>query len=78
MIPELECVILLVDLPDRGLSAGDIGTVVHVYPGGQAYEAEFFDLDGTTVGVETVEREQIRPARLDELEERRAVRQARA
>lgn len=77
MIPELECVALLVDLPELGLKAGDIGTVVHVYPSGAAYEVEFVDLDGWTIGVETLEQAQIRLARRDELERRSAQREAR-
>ncbi|HKA06061.1 MAG TPA: DUF4926 domain-containing protein [Gemmataceae bacterium] len=49
--------ILTVDVPDRGLCAGDIGTVVdrHVVPGREVgYSVEFFDLTGQTVAVVTL------------------------
>lgn len=49
-------VILLVDLPDEGLNAGDIGTVVeaHHVPGLETgYSVEFFDMLGNTVCVVT-------------------------
>ena len=41
--------------------AGDVGTVVHVYPDGAAYEVEFFTPDGDTVAVVTVEASGVRP-----------------
>lgn len=50
-------VILLQDLPDEGLVAGDIGTVVerHDVQGMQpGYSVEFFDLLGNTLAVVTV------------------------
>jgi hypothetical protein len=50
--------ILTVDLPDEGLHAGDIGTVVdqHRVSGADedGYSVEFFDLTGRTVAVVTV------------------------
>jgi hypothetical protein len=50
--------ILTVDLPDEGLRAGDIGTIVdeHVVPGvaERGYSVEFFDMTGRTVAVVTV------------------------
>ena len=49
------------DLPGHCLCVGDVGTVVHVYRDGLAYEAEFFALDGTTVAVTTVEAVQVCP-----------------
>jgi hypothetical protein len=33
---------------------GDIGTVVLVYRGGEAYEVEFVAADGNTIAVETL------------------------
>jgi hypothetical protein len=44
MINEHDCVILTEDVPDVGLEAGDIGTVVHVHAGGAGYEVEFMTL----------------------------------
>jgi hypothetical protein len=38
---ELDSVVLAVDRPEWGLVAGDVGTIVHVYGEGEAYEVEF-------------------------------------
>lgn len=61
MLKELERVVLLASLPSEGLEAGDVGTVVHVYRDGQAYEVEFVALDGHTTAVATLEVRQVRP-----------------
>ena len=61
MIQEHERAILTDDIPEQGLRAGDVGTVVHVYHDGAAYEIEFFALDGRTLDVATVEVGQVRP-----------------
>jgi hypothetical protein len=60
MIPEHERAVLTADLPEHGLKAGDVGTVVHIYHDGAAYEIEFFTLDGRTLDVVTVEAEHVR------------------
>jgi len=54
MINEHDCVVLLQDLPEERLQAGDVGTVVHVHRGGEGYEVEFMTLTGQTVAVATV------------------------
>jgi len=50
--------ILIRDVPERGLRAGDVGTLVdrHVVPGvaDEGYSVEFFDMTGNTVAVVTV------------------------
>jgi len=56
MIEEHDRVVLTESVPEHDLQAGDVGTVVHVYADGAAYEVEFFRLDGRTVAVETVSR----------------------
>ncbi|MEO8397167.1 MAG: DUF4926 domain-containing protein [Chloroflexota bacterium] len=61
MIPEHDRAILTEDMPKYHLKAGDIGVVVHVYSTGDAYEVEFFTLDGQTLDVVTVEAGQVRP-----------------
>ena len=61
MIKEHDRVVLTTDVPDDGLEAGDVGTVVHVYPDGRAFEVEFLALDGHTTAVTTLETNQIRP-----------------
>jgi len=40
---------------------GDVGTVVHVYQDGKAFEVEFTALDGHTAAVATVEASKVRP-----------------
>jgi hypothetical protein len=61
MIQEHEQVALTVDLPEYHLKAGDIGTVVHIYNKGVAYELELFSLNGHTLDVVTVEAKHVRP-----------------
>ena len=61
MIKEHEQVVLTADLPSHNLKAGDVGVVVHIYSGGEAYELEIFALDGRTLDVVTVEAAQVRP-----------------
>ena len=61
MHKEHERAVLTVDMPDYRLKAGDVGTVVHVYPGNQAYEIEFFTVDGQTLDVVTVNAVEVRP-----------------
>lgn len=57
----LDVIELLVDLPDHGLRAGSIGTIVDVYKEPRpAYEVEFVDQGGTTTALATVEPDQIR------------------
>ena len=61
MIKEHERVVLTTSVPDAALEAGDVGTVVHIYKDGQAYEVEFVTLDGHTAAVLTLEASQVRP-----------------
>lgn len=61
MIKEHDCIVLTQDLPEEGLQAGDVGTVVHIYRDGAAYEVEFVTLTGQTVAVATVLPAQLRP-----------------
>ena len=61
MIKELDDVILACDLPEHGLSAGDIGTVVLVHRQAAGYEVEFTELDGDTIAVVTLMSNQVHP-----------------
>ena len=61
MIKEHERVVLTASVPDEGLEAGDVGTVVHIHKNGEAYEVEFLTLDGNTAAVATLEASQVRP-----------------
>jgi hypothetical protein len=66
MIREHDCVVLTHDLPEEGLKAGDIGTVVHIHQDGAGYEVEFMTLAGETVAVVALLPAQLRPiARCD-------------
>ena len=60
MIAEHSLVVLDADPPHEKLSRGDVGTVVHVYKGGRAYEVEFVDGGGNTIALVTVEADAIR------------------
>lgn len=61
MIKEHERVVLTTPVPAEGLEAGDVGTVVHLYRDGLAYEVEFTTLNGKTAAVVTLEANQVRP-----------------
>jgi hypothetical protein len=61
-LKDLDVVTLLTDLPQEGLEAGAVGTVVHVFHRPDtAYEVEFVDDDGTTIALATLAPDQIRP-----------------
>ncbi len=61
MIKEHDRVVLTESVPAYGLEPGDVGTVVHVYADGKAYEVELVALDGHTRAVATLEVRQVRP-----------------
>jgi hypothetical protein len=63
-------VILTRDVPEGGLRAGDVGTIVerHVVSGvaDEGYSVEFFDMTGNTVAVVTLAASALRvPTRAD-------------
>jgi hypothetical protein len=60
MIKEHDCVVLTTNVPDEGLVAGDVGTVVHIHKGGEGYEVEFMTLTGETVAIATLLAGQVR------------------
>jgi hypothetical protein len=61
MIKEHDRVVLTAPVANEGLETGDVGTVVHVYNDGRAFEVEFMTLDGQTAAVATVEASAVRP-----------------
>ena len=61
MIKELDQIVLTSDLPNEGLKAGDVGTIVDIHRRGEAFEVEFMTLAGETVAVTTVLASQARP-----------------
>lgn len=59
----LDVVELVVDMPDRGLRVGALGTIVDVYEDPRlAYEVEFDDGAGYTIAIFAVEPDQVRLA----------------
>ncbi len=64
---EHDRVVLSSDIPGSGLQAGDVGTIVHVYPNEAAFEVEFVALNGNTVAVVQVGPEQVRAVRDGEI-----------
>jgi hypothetical protein len=73
MINELDDVILTCDLPEHGLSAGDIGAVVLVHRSAAGYEVEFTSLDGDTIAVVTLMADQVRSTQSGEIAHVRAL-----
>ena len=66
-IKELDRVVLTKAKPDERLEPGDVGTVVHVYSEGSAYEVEFTTLGGGTAAVVTVDAADVRPVTDEEI-----------
>ena len=67
MIAEHSMVVLNEDRMGDGLSEGDVGAVVYIHGGGQAYEVEFVDGDGSTIALLTLEASEVRPIEAGEL-----------
>ena len=63
---ELETVVLVRDLPEAGLRAGDLGAVVQVYSP-EAFEVEFVKAAGGTQALVTLGVEDLRAVRDDDL-----------
>lgn len=66
MIEEHAAVVLLVDIPEHDLQAGDVGTVVDIHTQGApgtGYSMEFLMMSGDTIAVLELEETQIRPTR---------------
>ncbi|MCS3861632.1 hypothetical protein GGP86_001410 [Salinibacter ruber] len=73
MIEEHDRVVLTTKEPDAGLETGDVGTVVHVYSEGEAFEVEFVTLTGDTVAVLAIDRDEVRPVQSREFTHARSV-----
>jgi hypothetical protein len=63
---ELETVVLIHDMPEAGLCAGDLGAVVQVYAP-DAVEVEFVTASGKTLALQTLSVEDVRTVRDDDL-----------
>jgi hypothetical protein len=73
MIKELDMVVLLRNLPEHRLQAGDLGTVVMVHQAGAGFEVEFTTLVGETLAVVTVPAGDLRPTSPGEIAHARRV-----
>ena len=51
----LDAVALTEDMPEYKLHRGQVGTVVEVFNGGEAFEVEFADLNGRTYEMLAIE-----------------------
>ena len=74
MFTEHDRVVLTADLAETALKAGDVGTVVHVYPNAAAFEVEFLALDGHTTALATVLPSQVRPVARTDITHAREIR----
>lgn len=73
MIREHDSAVLTCDLPSLALRAGDVGTVVMIHDNGEGFEVEFATLDGGTLAVATLDRNQVRPVAEGEIASARRV-----
>jgi len=76
MIIEHDRIVLTKRVPAESLEQGDVGTVIHVYPDGKAFEVEFTTLDGKTAVVATVEAAAVRPVTANEITHSRGLTRA--
>ncbi len=67
MFAEHSLVVLKQGRASEGLSAGDVGAVVHIYDDNKAYEVEFVDGGGTTVALLTLTADDVRSVEPGEL-----------
>lgn len=65
-IRELDTVVLVRDVPEAGLCAGDLGAIVQVYAP-DAFEVEFVTASGRTQAVQTLTLADVRPVHDDDL-----------
>jgi hypothetical protein len=63
---ELDTVVLVRDIPEAGLRAGDLGAVVQVYAP-DTLDVEFVTAAGRTQAVHTLRAADVRPVRDDDL-----------
>jgi hypothetical protein len=61
-VEEFSLVVLRRDLPDHGLTAGEVGTIVLAYSDGEAYEVEFVRTAGQRPMLLTLTTDEIGPA----------------
>jgi hypothetical protein len=74
VIKEHHRVVLKKNLAGQGLRSGDVGTVIHIYKAGKAFEVEFLTLHDETVAIATLEASQVRPVQKREITHARLLR----
>jgi hypothetical protein len=57
---EFDSVVLIRDLPEHEVRAGDVGVIVYTHEGAVVFEVEFSNVRGDTVAVATIDAEDIR------------------
>jgi len=72
MIKEHDRIVLKRGIREQGLKTENVGTVVHVYKNGEAFEVE--SLYGETVAIATLDASQIRPVQKREITHARLLR----
>ena len=60
MLSRYDTAVLQADMPEHGLRAGDVGTIVETY-GDDGLEDEFVLPDGDTLALVTLKRSDVRP-----------------
>jgi hypothetical protein len=63
MLEELKVVALTRPVPEHGLEAGDVGTIVMVHEQARGYTVEFMDLRGNTLAIADLPADAVRPVR---------------
>ena len=76
MLDEHDRIVLTDDIAGLRLKAGDVGTIVHVHRGGEAFEVEFLAPDGNTAALATVRSSQARPVTGTDITHAREMRMA--
>lgn len=57
---EHDLVVLTRSSPEHGLEPGDMGTIVHRYEDGEAFEVELTSAEARTIAVLTLEKAEVR------------------
>ena len=73
MFKEHDIVALTASIPEDGLEVGDVGTIVHIYADGEAFEVEFMGFHGETVAISTVPCEHVRSVDSGEVKNARKI-----
>ena len=67
MIQEMDTVVLMRDILEHKLRAGDVGAVVHCFPKTAVFEVEFVTGEGRTAALLTLTEADVRPMREGEI-----------